>query len=190
MTNGTSGDDVMIVKIIRELFSQGRLYYFSCLFGIVLMSILLLPCPGLGIGSSEPVFSVTSNNEPLYKVLSKISGATGYQITITKSWENKPITADIQNSTLEEGIRKIIRSLGEPSNAIVRNDRVKKIEIRIFDTSSGYSSGKMALPPETEREKNIVERPSMEREAQKPQFETDENMPQERKRGKKKRHHD
>jgi len=188
------------VNVIRERFNHGRFNSFLCLCGIVLISILMLPCFGMGIGYSEPVFSVTSTNEPIHQVLEKISKATGYQITITKGWEQKSITADINNLTLEEGMKKIIRSMGEPSNAIVRNDREKKIEIRIFDGSSGYSSGKTALPTETEREQETAQRPLMEREGEiKRQFMgreelkqymgTEDNMQKDRKRKSKQRPH-
>jgi hypothetical protein len=130
----------IVKETIRVQFDRGRSYILLCLCGAVLINILPFPYFGLETGYTEPVFSVTSTNEPLYKVLGKISEATGYQIEITKSWENTSITADIKNSTLEQGIKKVVSLLGNPNYAIVKNDSVKKVEIKIFDAFPGHSS--------------------------------------------------
>jgi len=127
------------MKIIKEtigtLFYSGRsLYIFLC--GAILINILPLPYLGICTGYSEPHFSITSNNEPLYNALAKISKSTGYKIEITEGWKNKQLTANLKKFTLGEGIREIMRILGEPSCAIVINDSIKKVEIRIFDASS------------------------------------------------------
>jgi hypothetical protein len=127
-------------ETIRAPNHHGRLYIFLYLCGIVLINLLPLPCFGIEIASSGRVFSVTSTNEPLHEVLAKISRATGYHIEITKSWENKPITTNLKNSTLEESIKKIINLMGNPNHAIVKNDRLTRVEIIIFDASSSYSS--------------------------------------------------
>ena len=171
------------MKIIKEatgaLFNNGRsLYIFLC--GIVLLNISPLPYFGMGIGYSEPYFSITSNNEPLYNALAKISKSTGYKIEITKGWKDRSLTANLKKFALGEGIREIIRIIGEPSCAIVINDSMRKVEIRIFDASSqGQKEIKGVdvitkadfhdennLPPEVEMEKDIVERNRMEMEMQ------------------------
>jgi hypothetical protein len=128
-------------ETIRELFNNGRrLYIILYLCGVVLMNILALPYFGIGTGYSAPVFSITSTNEPLYEILAKISKTTGYQIEITKGWENKSLTANLDNFTLEEGIKEIIRLIGRPNYAMTMNDSMKKVEIKIFDASTGYPS--------------------------------------------------
>lgn len=127
-------------ETIRALFNHGKVYIFLSLLGIALVNMLPLPCVGIGKGFSEPVFSVTSTNEPLYKVLGKISQVTGYEIEITKSWQNKLLTADLKNCTLEEGIKKIIRLIGNPSHSIVRDNSLTNININIFADPSGYPS--------------------------------------------------
>jgi hypothetical protein len=128
-------------ETIRASFSHSRwLCILLCLCGIALINILPLPCFGVGVGYSEPVFSITSTNEPLYRLLERISKITSYQIEITKNWENKLISANIENATLEEAIKKVIKLIGSPSHAIVKNDSPKKVEIIISGVPSGYSS--------------------------------------------------
>jgi len=129
-------------ETIRSLFNNGMgLYTFLYFCGIVvLINIFPFPCFGSGTGYSEPVFSITSVNEPLYKVLAKIAKATGYQIAITRGWENRSLTANLDNFTLEECLKEIIRIIGRPNHAVTISDSMKKVEIKIFDASTGYPS--------------------------------------------------
>jgi hypothetical protein len=135
----------MIKEIKRALLNRGSMHIVFCLCGIVLINLLALPCFGLGTVYSEPVFSLTSSNEPLSKALDKISKATGYKIAITNGWGNKSLTADLQDLTLDEGLERIIKAIGNPNHAIQRNDRTKKVEIKILDTVKGSSSSASTL---------------------------------------------
>ncbi|MEE9913573.1 MAG: hypothetical protein K4571_17815 [Deltaproteobacteria bacterium] len=146
----------------RALISRGKLSRFPCLCGAIWLCILCLSCPGIGTGHAEPVFSVSSVNEPLYQVLAKVSKSTGYKIEITKGWENKSITADLKRTTLDEGLKAIIRSMGSPNHAIVRSDRPRKVEIKIFDTYSGHSSTTGMPPASAGRARGAPEKPSAE----------------------------
>jgi hypothetical protein len=131
------------MKIIKEmigtLFNNGKsLCIFLC--GIFLINILPLPCFGIKTGYTEPVFSISATNELLYDVLAKISKTTGYKIEINKGLKNKSLTANLNKFTLVGGIREIFRIIEEPNYAIVIDDNMKKVEIRVFDASSGNSS--------------------------------------------------
>ena len=143
-----------MIETMKAPFNHGRVYIVLYLCGLVLINILPFTCLVLDTAYAEPVFSAQSTNEPLYKVLAKISRATGYKIAITKSWENQSITVNIKNSTLEEGIKKIINLIGNPNYAMVTDDRLKKVEIRIFDTSSGDSSVGANRPVEHRQRQN------------------------------------
>ena len=165
-------------KTIRAPFNHGGLYIILC--GIVLLNILPIPYFGMGTGYTEPHFSITSNNEPLYNALAKISKSTGYKIEITKGWKDRSLTANLKKFALGEGIREIIRIMGEPSCAIVINDSMKKVEIRIFEASAqGQKEVKgidvitkadfhdeKNLPPGVEMGNDTAERERMEMEMQ------------------------
>lgn len=156
----------------RTAFNCGGIHLIICLCGIFLINLLALPCFGIGTGYSEPVFSVTSVNEPLSKALDKISKATGYKIEITNGWGNKQLTANLQDLTLDEGLERIIKAVGNPNHAIQRNDRTKKVEIKILDTAKGLStvnSGKVSTgsyaklqQKQTEAVLNNMDTPSQE----------------------------
>ena len=128
---------MMMKDTIRIFFNRNGMHIICCLGVIVSINLLSLFCFGLEIRSTEPVFSLTSTNEPLKRVLDKISEATGYRIEVTKSWENKIITTNIQDLTLDNSLRKVIRALGRPSNIIERYDKTKRIKIKIFDDTKG-----------------------------------------------------
>jgi hypothetical protein len=109
---------------------------------VLLINILPLPIFGIGTGYAEPVFSIISDNEPLNEILAKISKSIGYKIEITKSWEDKTLSVNLKKITIEKGLREIMRIAGEPNYALVVDDSMKKVEIRIFDNSlSGQKKG-------------------------------------------------
>jgi hypothetical protein len=111
----------------------------SLLFVLPLLSIsVLIINPSFAAVNSvkEPVVSISVKNEPLKKVLEKISKSTGYKIEVTEGWENKLISADFINTPLDTSLKKIIKALGGPSNSIVTYENAKNIKINIFDSSA------------------------------------------------------
>ena len=120
----------------RKTFTPRRVFIFLCLCGILFVNILPVPFLGIPAGYAETRFSISSTNEPLQNTLVKISNATGYQIEITRGWKNKPLTADLNKVTLEEGMKSIIRALGRPNYVMIVDDQKKKVEVRIIDESS------------------------------------------------------
>lgn len=171
-------------KTDREIFNPRRVFILLCLCVIFFVSILPVPLPGIATGYAEPRFSISSKNEPLQNTLVKISDATGYQIEITKGWKNKPLTADLNQVSLEEGMKAIIRGLGRPNYVMIVDDRKKKVEIRIIDDSSTGKKEDNATdiitktdvrdrrpPSEDEMGGSIPDRESMEMERERQQEE-------------------
>jgi hypothetical protein len=132
--------NLIMKKTIRAIFKLVHMGAIFCLCGMAILYLVALPCFGVAIGSTEPVVSITSTNEPLKNVLDEISKATGYKIEITKGWEHKPITVNIQDLPLDKSLRKVIRALGRQSNIIVTCENTRTIKIKIFDTTKGASS--------------------------------------------------
>ncbi len=116
-----------------------RIFLF---FRVFLINLLLMLFCCNGVGYTAPFFSITADNEPLGQVLAKISKSTGYKIELTKGWENKPVSVSLKKILLEKGLRDIMRIADESSYALVVNDKMKKVEIRIFgDVSSVQKQG-------------------------------------------------
>jgi hypothetical protein len=110
----------------------------SLLFILSLLSIsVFIINPSFAVVNSEkePVVTITTKNEPLKKVLEKISKATGYKIEVTEGWENRLISADFINAPLDTSLKKIIKALGGPSNSIVTYEKSRNIKIIIFESS-------------------------------------------------------
>jgi hypothetical protein len=162
------------MSFIKNIFSLNPKYYVLYLLGAISIILIVFPCFGVETGHSEPIFSLTVKNQPLIQALNNISRITGYKITVSKGWGNRQLTADLQDVTLEEGLKKIIRLIGNPNHTIVNDEKGKSIDIRIYDEGSGYSgtvtSGISSgtnqvdpldlevIPPENEGEKGITER--------------------------------
>lgn len=153
----------IIKEIIESLFNNNRiLYVFLC--GVFLINILPIPFFGVGTGYTEPIFSITSDNEPLNEVLAEISKSTGYKIEITKGWEDKPLSVNLKKITLEKGLTEIMRIAGEPNYALIINDSMKKVEIRIFDGSSPAQKKSSGIYVGTSSDFRKREKANVERE--------------------------
>ncbi len=133
----------IIKKITRAMVIDSK-RLFILFSHAVFMGVLLFSLFGT-VGYAEPVFSVKSDNEPFNEVLTRISRSTGYKIEITKGYRNPPVTVHLKKIALEKGLRELMRVIEEPNYAIVVNDNVKKVEIRIFgEAAPGQKSGKNA----------------------------------------------
>lgn len=124
----------MFYKILKQMncmkFKEHRLFFF--LFFLCLFILVSFPFFAVETSPDEPIVTVKSTNEPLKKVLDNISRSTGYKIEVSKDWEDKLITIDIQNMTLDDSIKKILRAFGSPNTAIVEHVNQKKIKIDIL----------------------------------------------------------
>ena len=87
------------------------------------------------------VFSLKAANEPLDRVLEKVSKASGYKIIVKTELESEPISIQLTNVTLHEAIRRIFQKY---SHVEIWDEPNKEVEIRILATkgSSGQGSGK------------------------------------------------
>ncbi len=135
----------------------GVYWLFALISFLFLFNFLSYPCYAAVTNYAEPVVSVASNNEPLRKVLDKISKSTGYKIEITEGWELKPITVDILDMSLDKSLRKIIRALGSPSNSIINYINEKRIKINIFDTPAVSSATRTKIYSDVERANHNID---------------------------------
>jgi hypothetical protein len=126
--------------LVKKFYSQSKRFYLFFLIGIPLISFISMPCFGMETGYSKPVFSLTVKNQPLKQALQNISKSTGYKITVSKGWEYKQLTAVLEAVPLEEGLNKIIKLIGNPNHAIVKNEKQKTVEIKILDLGSNFST--------------------------------------------------
>ena len=83
---------------------------FILLFGVGILATNLFSMPSWAYETrSEPaVFSLDVKDEALKVVLGKITKLTGYTIRVNEKWADLPITASMQNVTIEEALKKIL----------------------------------------------------------------------------------
>lgn len=129
-------------KILSAFIIKIKSYFLFVSCVAAMINIIILTCFAISAAYAGPVFSVTSNNELLSDVLAKVSKSAGYKIEITKGYKNKSLSVSLKKVAIEKGLREIMRVVEEPNYALVVNDRVKKVEIIIFDTAlSGQKGG-------------------------------------------------
>jgi predicted ribonuclease YlaK len=119
------------------------------LIGIVTISFDTIPCRASVKGSEPPVFSLDVKNQPLEKVLDKVSKMTGYEITVNKEVLDLPVTASFKNMSVYEGLRRILGSL---NHSVISNDKEKKISIVVVTKdiqrkTKAASSGQKEIDP-------------------------------------------
>ncbi len=129
-------------KILSAFIIKIKSYFLFVSCVAAMINIIILTCFAISAAYAGPVFSVTSDNELLSDVLAKVSDSAGYKIEITKGYKNKSLSVSLKKVAIEKGLREIMRVVEEPNYALVVNDRVKKVEIIIFDTAlSGQKGG-------------------------------------------------
>jgi hypothetical protein len=100
------------------------------------------PCAGNYKGIRSTELSLDLKDEPLGKVVERISDITGYQITISPEWMGLPISARFQNLPIDQGLRRILSGV---NHYIVFNDAGPRISIVIKSSLNGekFRMGRM-----------------------------------------------
>ena len=81
----------------------------ACLIGLLVGAATLL-APAM-VAAAEPRITFTADQEPLGFVLDSIAAQTGYHFKIDRRWEDHPVSATITNLPLEQGLKRLLRSL-------------------------------------------------------------------------------
>jgi hypothetical protein len=99
---------------------------------IILVAVFtVLPCFGESVDSKPAALTLKVENLPLEDVLKRISHDIGFEIIVNPPWGQVPLSLNLKDTSLEEGIRKIIQALGKPSHFIVTNEKDKKVTLLI-----------------------------------------------------------
>jgi hypothetical protein len=97
--------------------------------------------------TEDPRISLTADNEPLGDVLSVITRDTGYLFNLDSKWQDHPVSATIGNLPLEQGLKRLLRSL----NHTIIWDADKTVTIMVFgkaDPARPGSAISFAEPPQ------------------------------------------
>ena len=122
----------------------GVLIFFLILVGGIISTGLAITSFGSQKEGELPVVSLSAKEEPLRKVLDKISRASGYEITLNGESGDLPISVTFKNAALGEALKRVLRDLNYTA---IWDKRDKKISLTIYD------------PGETE--KNIKTQPGI-----------------------------
>jgi len=98
--------------------------------------------------TAEPRITLTAANQPLGEILDNITGETGYRFNLNDRWEEYPVSATIRNLPLEQGLKRLLRSLNH--TIIWESDKV--VTIKVFGKAeAGDTTGpsiSFAAPPQ------------------------------------------
>ena len=134
------------MRIKKKIIDTAPILLFLFLVTIVWNTLVLLPCRGADKGPKGPVFSLDIKNKPLNHVLEHISRETGYEITVNEAWASTPLTATLNNVTVEDGLKKVIETLGRLSYLIITHKESKKIEILLISSQLTKIKNEVVLP--------------------------------------------
>jgi hypothetical protein len=115
--------------------------------------------------AADPRISLTATHQPLGAVLDSITGDTGYRFNLNERWEDYPVSATIRNLPLEQGLKRLLRSL----NHTIIWEADKTVTIMIYgkvepgNTGPGISFASPPQPvPEDPEPSAEIERPAAE----------------------------
>jgi hypothetical protein len=137
--------------------------FFLLFFGIILPTNMNSHfCWGATISSKVPVFSLNIKDEPLKKVIEKISEVTGYQIAIDEKWSTLLITSSLKDVSIHESMRGILKNL---NHVIIINDKEKKVSVIIYGGIEPDKNQKKidpldleVIPPNNPGERGVTQR--------------------------------
>ena len=127
----------------RQTFSSS-LIFLLILGGVIISTGLAITSFGSEKEGELPVVSLSAKEEPLRKVLDKISIASGYEITLNGESGDLPVSVTFKNAALDEALKRVLRELNYTA---IWDEGDKKISLTIYD------------PGETE--KNIKTQPGI-----------------------------
>ena len=123
-------------------------YLFLCLLLLFGGGGMAVP-PALAVDSTaDPVINLAVNNQPLGEVLDAITAETGYEFNINSQWETHPVSATISDLPLEQGLKRLLRSL----NHTIIWEADQTITIMVYGKSAAGSGGggiSHAAPPQS-----------------------------------------
>ena len=119
-------------------------------------TILILPAMAQG-EPTDPVINLVVKDEPLSDVLDSIARETGYHFNLTPQWEDYPVSATINNLPLQQGLKRLLRSL----NHTILWEADQTVTIKVYGKVVPGNSGgvSFAAPPQSYEEQ---EEPSVE----------------------------
>ncbi|MFO7554011.1 MAG: hypothetical protein R6W88_02290 [Desulfobacterales bacterium] len=119
----------------RHFMAFSRHYTALMILLLLAMLSLIFPIPSSAGNESkagDELISLKVKDEPLGNVLNKISVATGYDISLDDKWRNYRVTASLEEVSLHEGLKRILRNL----NSAIIYVSSKKIQIIIYDKTA------------------------------------------------------
>lgn len=119
-------------------------FFILCLLtamdGIVGLPVAALDAP------DEPRITLSVNNQPLGDVLDTIASETGYRFNLNDRWSDYPVSAVIRDLPLEQGLKRLLRSLNH--TIVWEADNVVTIVVVSKVDPAGKDSGvSFGLPP-------------------------------------------
>jgi hypothetical protein len=124
----------IIMKAIFVVFITGSLS----------VALPVTPCRGADGASADPTITLDVQNEPLRSVLGKISKSTRWKIIAPERWMDKPITQTLNNVSLEEGLRFILKDAGVESLLLTYDESRKTITVYDTEIQRGQSANRPA----------------------------------------------
>lgn len=115
-----------------------------------LLTVMVVPAVHPVMASenaAEPRISLTVANQPLGEVLDSITSDTGYRFNLNDRWEDYPVSATIRNLPLEQGLKRLLRSLNH--TIIWESDKV--VTIKVYGKVEADNTGpgiSFAAPPQ------------------------------------------
>ena len=114
----------------KRQVSISTLIFFLILAGGIVSTCLAITSFGSQQEGELPVISLSAKEEPLRKVLDKISIASGYEITLNGESGDLSVSVTFKNAALGEALKRVLRDL---NYVAIWDEGDKKISLTIYD---------------------------------------------------------
>ncbi|PKN30064.1 MAG: hypothetical protein CVU64_05095 [Deltaproteobacteria bacterium HGW-Deltaproteobacteria-21] len=99
--------------------------------------VTVFPCEAKENHAGANLISMDIENEPLRRVLKRISESADHEVTVSENWADMELTIRLDSVNLEKALKQIIVALGKPSHVILTDSSKRKTEILICADGPG-----------------------------------------------------
>lgn len=117
-----------------QLIIRKKLGFAVFWLGLLAANLTATPCRGADKIVANSTITLDIKNEPLRRVLEKITKTTRWKIRVPDKWLDRPVTQALHKVALAEGLRSVLRNAGVENLLLLYDEEIKTIVI--LDTES------------------------------------------------------
>lgn len=116
-------------QAIPGCMSSGAVRRFNIITLLAMFMVLVFTGDAYCATAKSKIQYIESDGLSFEQLVEKISLQTGYEIELVGEWPNIPVEVSLEGVSLEAGLKRIFKQLGDVSHILIFDDEQKKLKI-------------------------------------------------------------